>query len=217
MAGVILTSQGKALMKDSKIVGLDLQYVDYLWADVGNPRIEVTFASSRTRIYSTIRFHDTIPNDNNAFIRLFDSSGNGTASYIDNKIFRMWHGRGQRSYTTNVTAQINHDYTVILTPNTNLTGYLMGVDNTWSSGAPIDYYVKLYIARSGTAVIPVAYGTISLFDRTGTSGGTAVYADIAKLRPCRYNGEYGMWDMLSNTFYGNVVDGASWTGGSLNS
>ena len=217
MAGVILTSDGKALMKDNKIVGLDLQYVDYLWADVGNPRIEVTFASSRTRIYSTIRFHDTIPNDNNTFMRLLDSSNNQTAPYIDNKVFRMWHGRGQKSYSTNVTATKNHDYTVILTPNTNLTGYLMGVDNTWSPGAPIDYYVKLYITRGGTAVIPVAYGTILLYDRTGTSGGSAVYSNIASLHPCLYNGEYGMWDVWNKRFYGNVVDGASWTGGSLNS
>lgn len=192
-------------------------FVDYIWPGVGNPSISINLTSGKTRVSAKVIFRSAIPNDNNSIITLGGSNNNNTSAYIQDKIFRMWHGRTSASRNTNITASPLTPYTITMTPNTNLTGFIIGVDNAgWTGGVSIDNYVRLLISIGGTHVIPVAYGRVDVKNRIGGAG-DLTYTNIAELRPCIFRGEYGMWDNLTGTFHGNTVSGASWTGGSIQS
>lgn len=190
-------------------------FVDYIWPDVGVPEIAITIPSGRTRVVANIAFRSAIPNDNNGLITLIDSNNNGTTAYIQDKIFRLWHARTSTSRNTGVTASPLTNYYVVMTPNTQLSGFTMGVDNAgWTTGVPIDNYVRIRLSVSGSHVVPAAYARCNVYNRTGGSG-DLTYDHLLDLRPCIYKGEYGMWDDLRGTFHGNTVEGASWTGGSV--
>lgn len=190
-------------------------FVDYIWPDVGAPTIDINLPSGLTRVVANIAFRSTIPNDSNGLISLRDSNGNSTTAYIQDKIFRLWHGRTSTSRSTAVTAAPHTNYIVIMTPNTQLSGFTMGVNDAgWTTGVAIDNYVRLLLTIGGTHVVPAAYARCNVYNRTGGSG-DVTYDHLLDLKPCLYHGEYGMWDDLTGTFHGNTVEGASFTGGSV--
>lgn len=198
-------------------------FVDYIWPNVGNPKISLEFTSCQVKVEGQIIFRDAV-NDNGVFYYMLhgSSTGNRCAARVASKVFYIWHERSHASKVTQgITAQALTPYTVALTPDNNLSGqYFRLINyNKQSSTVALDYYQQIDITitpESGNKTLPLAYGPVTLYSTSGTAG-APIYTAFAKLRPCQYNGEYGLLDTMSGAFYGNIVAGASWTGGSIQS
>lgn len=94
---------------------------------------------------------------------------------------------GESSYTS-----ASHSITGTLTTNTDI--YLFALNNHGTAG----------VCAAGTKV-----NTLKFYnDKTWTNL-------ILDLESCYYNGEYGMWDHVSDTFFGNAAGSGAFTGPSI--
>jgi hypothetical protein len=125
-------------------------------------------------------------------IDVSDSVDNGTIMVVqtilaagDQKFYVKQEG--ESSYTSQ-----SHSVAGTITTDTDI--YLFALNNHGSAS----------VCSAGTKV-----NTLLLYsDKTWTNL-------ILDLRSCYYNGEYGMWDMVSDTFFGNAAVSGAFTGPSI--
>lgn len=67
--------------------------------------------------------------------------------------------------------------------------------------------VYIGVNHNGTAPLGT-YGSVAKIHRVKLSQGDAIVHDFV---PCTYNGEAGMWDLVSQTFYGNAASSGQFT------
>ena len=128
-------------------------------------------------------------------ILVSDSMANETPFDIQVSLVRYTQSLGVKqagessftSYSKSQSSQTNSNYNM----------YLFAGDNP-SNGAPIRNCV------SGTRVYECKIYSDENYH-------TLVFNGV----PCYYNGEYGLWDMVSDSFFGNAANSGSFTGPSI--
>lgn len=118
---------------------------------------------------------------------------------------------GSSSVSSSAVLDAGNKYTISFAYDPEFqTSYVIGVDNANYSNTSRDTTPKSYISfrinRSGHSN-ERHFKFYSVLIRTNVLDDT-----LFNLRPCRYRGEYGLWDTISNKFYGNIGTGVI-TGG----